>query len=1692
MANRWVDLNLTTKDEVTELYVATLGRAPDKGGLDYWTTQVATGKLTIVEVANSFFDQPETQAKYPASMTTTDFVNAIYNNALGRPADAVGLAYWVDQLDTGTTTRSNFILAFLQGAYDDPTATPPSYDSSLLTNQHVAGEFFASISEYPWTGTSTQQSNFLATADTVLNPVVGDPATGPTSVMTSESLSTAFASAGFSGFALTSPGTVVEGNGLVFTLTAAAASAVARTFNVSLLGNTLGGTVNATDSTDFVQPVASTVTIAANATTGTVTIATATDNKVEGLEGFSVNVLQGATPIANASAVINDSPVDSQAPVVTASQTLAYAEGVAAGVTLGTVAATDNTGVTGFALASGNDKGYFAIDNAGVVTLTAAGAAAGSPAESSMVQPNTFTVAVTANDAAGNVSAPTNVTLNVLDTTPPVVGTTSLAGSSLVMTFNEALDTGSVPAGSSFTVLQNATTAISVNSVTVNGSTVTLGLATQPTGTLTVAYTPPQPNTTNPLQDVAGNDAAAIPAKNVVIDNTPPSITTFNPADAATAVPRASDLVLTFSEPVFLNGGTITLTNPNTASDTRTITITNGVVSGDGTVVVSGNTATIDLTTNLSANVNYNVAIANGTFKDAAGNAFVGGGIPSGNGWDFTTATVTGQDFTLTTGQDTFPGTLSNEGNDVIRGVAGVAVGQQDQTTLNSSDFLDGGTASDTLVLLLNGNYGGGATIKNIETLQIGSNTIQAGGVNFDYNVNQGVFEVVGINTIVADQITTGEILNVNNIVPTAASPANVTPTLSWENEAGSRAGTFGATYRQAATNGTADNQAVVLKNVNALNAGDGILNIGAGMESITIESSGSVANNTLNYSANLDTGNNAVPADVVSVGSLTKVVLKGGVDIGKIGGVVTDATGARAVFQGMTDRVVGVDTGLTADATTNPTESNLLSVGSRVTEVDATLMTGAADVRFVAKADASATNVTFKGGAGNDYAEFELGNVTATGGDGNDTFAFINAGANGTFGEADKIDGGTGSDTLQLGLNGNAQIYNIGETELSNVSSVETIDLRGQTNFLTLSAGVVSKSDTANTLTVRTDKVIQGSATDSANPVNWVNNGLENAATATVNLTKLTSGQGVTFLGGSGSDRLILSDATFNVNQSLDGGVYNDTALRGAGSNRYDTITVVTNGENVVIDGNDLSKVKNFEGFVLTKNAAAATYNITLTQTFLTNNTQGSNNPNTAINDTIFQIGTSAAANNSALSAGDTVIIDVRNLLNATDNGLAAGFSGRFLDVTALQIAGATVTFIGNTGNLTLAQVQANTPLLLADANFADVTTASAANPGAVGGANLIFVGNGGNTTSGFEIQGNLLATSLGDLIDVQGRVLTAAAVLNGSAGVDTLVATNGADISLAGAGTVTSIEALNLTGAITMTQAQHTGIMTAAGSLGIIAPGGADQVNMAVAGPLVGGTDARVETYNFTTGFLNGNVTGASVGVGGQTFIMAGNFTVADTLTGGAGAADVMQTNVAVGTAFTDIDNVSGIETIQLTQAAGGSYAWTPSAGSAFVTDTTVVTFNATALTTSTLVLDLSSVNNRGVVVNLANNNVGVDVVTVSTTVANIVNAHAVSGLSAGDTIDIPGGAVVGTTYTVDLATFNAATFPGAVNAALAALAAYTPAPEDLVLVRIGGSNANVYAVRDIIGDGVDNTDGVVHLVGTQNIPIDGTVIV
>ena len=131
-----------------------------------------------------------------------------------------------------------------------------------------------------------------------------------------------------------------------------------------------------------------------------------------------------------------------------------------------------------------------------------------------------------------------------VDGVRPSLLSAAVDGSSLTLTYGEALDGGSRPAAGDFTV-QVGGNGRTVTGVSVSGSVVTLTLDPAvghgETG-ITVSYTPGM----HPIRDLAGNDAGALTdelVKNQTTDPTPPEVTICSGGMAGTYPCRNIDLM---------------------------------------------------------------------------------------------------------------------------------------------------------------------------------------------------------------------------------------------------------------------------------------------------------------------------------------------------------------------------------------------------------------------------------------------------------------------------------------------------------------------------------------------------------------------------------------------------------------------------------------------------------------------------------------------------------------------------------------------------------------------------------------------------------------------------------------------------------------------------------------------------------------------------------------------------------------------------------------------------------------------------------------------------------------------------------------------------------------------------------------------------------------------------------------------
>lgn len=124
-------MTTATLSNVAKLYIAFFKRAPDRDGLNYWVYQAG---LSLEQITQSFFDQPETQAKY-AGADDRAFIESIYQNVLGRAGEEDGVLYWLNELQVGHISRDYMILAVTNGAQ--------GADGMLLESRTEVGLYYA-------------------------------------------------------------------------------------------------------------------------------------------------------------------------------------------------------------------------------------------------------------------------------------------------------------------------------------------------------------------------------------------------------------------------------------------------------------------------------------------------------------------------------------------------------------------------------------------------------------------------------------------------------------------------------------------------------------------------------------------------------------------------------------------------------------------------------------------------------------------------------------------------------------------------------------------------------------------------------------------------------------------------------------------------------------------------------------------------------------------------------------------------------------------------------------------------------------------------------------------------------------------------------------------------------------------------------------------------------------------------------------------------------------------------------------------------------------------------------------------------------------------------------------------------------------------------------------------------------------
>ncbi|MFW1764918.1 SwmB domain-containing protein, partial [Acinetobacter bereziniae] len=203
------------------------------------------------------------------------------------------------------------------------------------------------------------------------------------------------------------------------------------------------------------------------------------------------------------------------------------------------------------------------------------------------------TVTVTVTDAAGNPKA---LDITAGDVTNPQFESANVdnSGTQLTLTYSEALDSTNLPTPDSFVVTAGGQS-VTVTGVSINGNNVILTLAPPITTgqSVQIAYTDPTTgNDTNAIQDVAGNDAASLPATTVTNDSTVPGTDTTPPIFVSATVDNTgTQLVLTYNKD--LDSANLPLINSfAVTADGQIVAVTGVSVNGSTVVLTLGTPVT--------------------------------------------------------------------------------------------------------------------------------------------------------------------------------------------------------------------------------------------------------------------------------------------------------------------------------------------------------------------------------------------------------------------------------------------------------------------------------------------------------------------------------------------------------------------------------------------------------------------------------------------------------------------------------------------------------------------------------------------------------------------------------------------------------------------------------------------------------------------------------------------------------------------------------------------------------------------------------------------------------------------------------------------------------------------------------------------------------------------------------------------
>ncbi|AZM96699.1 DUF4214 domain-containing protein [Vreelandella venusta] len=142
-----------------QLYVAYYGRPADAAGLQFWAEEI---EANGIDAAISAFGNSAEFTERFGDLDNEELVNGIYQQAFGRDADAEGLAFYTEKLESGELDLATIALTIVQNATDTDAK-----DASALEAKVAAADKYTVAAGDKHSGEAADDyaAEFLSTVD---------------------------------------------------------------------------------------------------------------------------------------------------------------------------------------------------------------------------------------------------------------------------------------------------------------------------------------------------------------------------------------------------------------------------------------------------------------------------------------------------------------------------------------------------------------------------------------------------------------------------------------------------------------------------------------------------------------------------------------------------------------------------------------------------------------------------------------------------------------------------------------------------------------------------------------------------------------------------------------------------------------------------------------------------------------------------------------------------------------------------------------------------------------------------------------------------------------------------------------------------------------------------------------------------------------------------------------------------------------------------------------------------------------------------------------------------------------------------------------------------------------------------------------------------------------------------------------